>query len=145
MSARELYRTETFVSTTQEAQSIIQRLDNAATQLCDAIAANGDAQTKLREAKEVMGSAEAQVIFAHNMRDGFKGIATTSKMYAYAIEALVSDEKAPSGKLSLEAQDLNKALRTADLAATQLAQAQTLYGALKHIADLKGHILAAGG
>lgn len=141
------YRTGPYVSTTQEAQEIIARLDDATTRLMAAIAINGDAQTKLREAKDALASAEAQAIFRENMRsdNAFKGIATTSKMYGHAIEAFLAGEKEPSGRLSIEAEELNKALRAAEAAATQLAQAQTLYGALKHIADLKGHILAAGG
>lgn len=136
-----------YVNTTQEAQDIIRRLDEAAINLCSAIAANDEAQAKLRDAEKILAGAESEIIFDEGIKpDGkLKGIATTSKMYAHAIETLTWRAKQYGGTLFEKALAVRDAADEASKAATTLAQAQTMYGALKHIADLKGRILAAGG
>lgn len=135
-----------YQNTTQEALDIIRRLDKAAINLCDAIATNDEAQAKLREAEKILAGAESEIVFDEGINpDGkLKGIATTSKMYAHAIETLTWRAKQYGGTLYQKAEDVRKAAQVANSAATALAQAQTMWSTLKYIADLKGHILVAG-
>lgn len=133
-----LYRT-----TLIEAEEIVRRLDDAATRLCAAIAANTEAQARLRDAQRSYEGAKAAVIFDEGMNpEGkFKGIAATSKLYAAALDTLVYRAEQTGGQLSGITFALRAAIAKADSAASELAQAQALYGALKHIADLKGAII----
>lgn len=135
-----------YQNTLEEAQDIIRRLDEAAITLSNAIATNDEAQCKLREAEKILAGAESEIIFDEgiNPNGKLKGIATTSKMYAHAIDTLTWRAKQYGGTLYQKAENVREASKAASEAATALAQAQTMYGALKHIADLKGRILAAG-
>lgn len=140
-------RQSPYTTTLADAQSIIDRLDDVSQRLCIAIAANNKAQADLRDAQQFLAAGEAEVIFEEGIKaDGaLKGIATTSKLYANALEALVSREKKYGNSLFDRSLEARNAQMAADAAATELAQAQTLFSALKHMADLKGNILAAGG
>lgn len=133
-------------SHTEEAQEIIQRLDAATTRLNVAIAAHTEAQAKLRDAEKLLAAGESEIVFDEGINpDGkLKGIATTSKMYGHALETLTWRAKQYGGPLFDRAVDARHAAAQADAAATELAQAQNLYSALKYMADLKGKILAVG-
>ncbi len=139
-------RSNPYTPTIRDAQDIIDRLDAATTRLCFAIAANAEAQAQLRDAQQQLSAGEAEIIFEEGMKpDGaLKGIATTSKMYGHALETLTWRAKQFGHPLFDRATELRAAAHNADLAATELAQAQSVFSALKHMADLKGNILAAG-
>jgi len=144
--------------TITEGEDIIRSLHTAAAALCDANDALRDVtdtqivtKRTLKEAEADLSAQEAEIVAEATMdaigKTGpLAGIATSSKAYAYALEALLNNYHTTNSTKSvvrrLQIQAENSAIQV-NGATTQVSNAATRFAATKHAADLKAAIIRA--
>lgn|SRR5690606_28911139 len=138
--------TNPYLDTIQEAEDLLTSLHDAAKRLEAAIAADRITRSRAQDAKETLAAAEAEIVVeAETLAQAGEGplakIAKTSKAYTYALDNLL--HQARQTNLSHLYRDANRAAIEADNAAIELAQAQAMFSAMKHAAELKAAILKA--
>lgn len=140
------YTTNPLAQAIEESEEVIDSLRKAADRLSHAIQMAAVAKARAQDAKESLSAAEAELVYEAQMlaqaKEGpLAGLATSSKGYSYALDKLLSEAR--QAGLSGLYNEANRYAIEADRAAIELQQAQTMFSALKHIADLKGSILRA--
>lgn len=115
--------------------------------LCAAIADDIESKRRLREAEERLSNAEAELIAEAAIRAAVEkagplsGIAATSSAFKAACESMIA--KARQAQLSRLYADAVRLRNLADEAQTIREQTATMFGAMKHAADLRAALLNA--
>lgn len=138
--------TNPYLDTIAEAEDLLTSLHDAAKRLQTAIAAERITRSRAQDAKETLAAAEAEIVVeAETLAQAGEGplakIAKTSKAYQYALDNML--HQARQTNLNHLYRDANRAIIEADNAAIELAQAQAMFSAMKHAAELKAAILKA--
>lgn len=130
----------------EAALQIASDLTKATEELCDAIEQEASAKQVLRDAEAALKGAEAEVVFsaaleAQEKRGPLANLATTSKAYTAAIDALTWQASKTTIK---PVADSARAARVAmDTASARREQAQAVYTAVKYQAQLYAALLQA--
>ena len=132
----------------QDAQGILDQLPAAAARLGAAIEDDIMTKRQLSEANKALASAEAEVVmeaeYASQDKAGpLAGVAKTSKAYGYALDTLLTKERANGSAIGYAAKELRRLEAVADNAAIEREQATVQFSAVRHAADLMAAILKA--
>lgn len=138
------YTIHPFQTTIDEAEELIQRLNEAAHRLSVAIEEEKVSRAIAQDARESLEAAEAEIItenvmFAQAGEGPLAGIAKTSKAYQYAIDNMLAGARA--GALAGLYHDKNRYALAYQNAQIELERAQVHFSACKRAADLKAAIL----
>lgn len=129
------------------ARQIAVDLTKATDELCEAIDQEAKVKQMLRDAEAAIKGAEAEVVFeaavaARDKRGPLADLATTSKAYTAAIDALVW-QASKGGALKPAADTVRSARVTMDAASARREKAQAVHTAIKYQAQLYAAILGA--
>lgn len=132
--------------TVEEAEELVQELRQAADELAVRISTERQLASRLKEFKDALQAAEAELIneavVKAQVKEGpLANIASTSKAFGYAVDKLLADAR-QSVLAELHEEVCEYTYRHED-ASILLQQAQVIFAARKHAADLKAAILNA--
>lgn len=132
----------------QDAEGILSQLTTAAARLGAAIEEDLMTKRQLSEANKALSAAESEIVmeaeYASQDKAGpLAGIAKTSKAYGFALDALLTKERANGSSVGFYAREVRRLEAVADNAAIEREQATVQFSAIRHAADLMAAILKA--
>lgn len=132
----------------RDAEGLVNQLSVSAARLGAAIEEDIMTKRQLTEANKALAAAESEIImeaeYASQDKTGpLAGIAKTSKAYGYALDTLLSQERANGSAVGYHAKEVRRLEVAADNAAIEREQAAVQFSAVRHAADLMAAILKA--